>query len=41
MEDDQYSILENSPLPRHRATRGKELSEIGDVSFKRLSTLLH
>jgi hypothetical protein len=40
VEDDRCSVLENGPLPRHLATQEKELSEIGDVSFKCLSTLL-
>jgi hypothetical protein len=40
VEDDWCSILENGPLPRHLATREEELSEIGDVSFERLLTLL-
>jgi hypothetical protein len=40
VEDDRCSIPENSPLPRNFTTREEELSEIGDVSFERLSTLL-
>jgi hypothetical protein len=40
VEVNRCSILENSPLPRHLTTREEELSEIGDVSFERLSTLL-
>jgi hypothetical protein len=40
VEDDRCSILKNDPLPRHLATQEEELSEIGDVSFERLSTLL-
>jgi hypothetical protein len=41
VEDDQCSILENSPLPRHFITREEELSEISNVSFECLATLLH
>jgi hypothetical protein len=40
VEDDRCSILENSPLSHHLTTREEELSEIGDVSFECLSTLL-
>jgi hypothetical protein len=40
VEDDRCSILENSPLSRHLTTREEEISEISDVSFERLSTLL-
>jgi hypothetical protein len=40
-EDDQCSVLENSPLSRHLATRKKELLKIGVVRFERLPTLLH
>jgi hypothetical protein len=41
VEDDRCSIPENNPLPHHFATQEEELSEIGNVSFERLSTLLH
>jgi hypothetical protein len=41
VEDNRCSISENSPLPRHLTTRDEELSGIDDVSFERLSTLLH
>jgi hypothetical protein len=40
VENDLCSILENGPLPRHLAIREEELSEIGDVSFERLSSLI-
>jgi hypothetical protein len=40
MENDLCSILENGPLPRHLAIREEELSEIDDVSFERLSSLI-
>jgi hypothetical protein len=36
IEDDRYSILENSPLPRHFATQEEELFEVGAVNFERL-----
>jgi hypothetical protein len=41
VEDNRCSISENSPLPHHLTMRDEELSEIDDVSFERLSTLLH
>ncbi len=41
MEDDRCSILDNGPLLRHLTTQEEELSEIGEVSFKCLATLLH
>jgi hypothetical protein len=40
VEDDRCSIPENNLLPCHFAMQEKELSEISDVSFKRMSTLL-
>jgi hypothetical protein len=40
-EDDRRSVLENSPLSRHLATRKEEHFKIGAVCFKRLVTLLH
>jgi hypothetical protein len=39
-EDDRCSISENSPLLHHLTTQEEELSDIGDISFKRLSTQL-
>jgi hypothetical protein len=41
VENNRCSIPENSPLPRHFATREEELFEIGVVSFECLATLLH
>jgi hypothetical protein len=41
VEDNWCSIPKTSPLPRHLATQEEELSEISDVSFEHLSTLLH
>jgi hypothetical protein len=41
VEDDRCSIPNDYPLPRHFVTREEELSEINNVSFKCLSTLLH
>jgi hypothetical protein len=41
VEDDRCSILENNPLLCHLTMREEELSKISDVSFERLSTLLH
>jgi hypothetical protein len=41
VEDDRCSILKNSPLSRHFATQEEELSEIDDVRFEHLLTLLH
>jgi hypothetical protein len=41
VKDDRCSTLENSPLPRHFKTREKEFFKISEVSFERLTTLLH
>jgi hypothetical protein len=41
VEDDRHSILENSPMSRHFATREEELFKISVVCIKRLETLLH
>jgi hypothetical protein len=41
VEDDRCSITENSPRPRHFTMREEELSEIGEVSFEYLATLLY
>jgi hypothetical protein len=41
VEDDRCSIPKNSPLPHHFTTREEEVSEIGDVSFECLATLLY
>jgi hypothetical protein len=41
IEDDRCSILENSPLLHHFATRDEELLEINEVSFESFATLLH
>jgi hypothetical protein len=40
VKDDRCSIPNNGPLPCHLTTREEELSDIGDVSFEHLSTLL-
>jgi hypothetical protein len=40
VEDDRYSIPENGSLPLYLATREEELSEIDDVSFEHMATLL-
>jgi hypothetical protein len=40
VEDDRYSIPENGSLPLYLATPEEELSEIDDVSFERMATLL-
>jgi hypothetical protein len=40
VEDDQCSIPENSPFPRHFTTREEEFFKISSVSFERLATLL-
>jgi hypothetical protein len=40
VEDDRYSIPENGSLPLYLITREEELSEIDDVSFERMATLL-
>jgi hypothetical protein len=40
VEDDQCSILENSPLSCDFAARGEELFKISTVSFECLVTLL-
>jgi hypothetical protein len=39
-EDDRHSVLENSPLSCHLATRKEELLKIGVVHFERLVTFL-
>jgi hypothetical protein len=39
-EDDRRSVLENTPLSCHLATRKEELLKIGMVCFERLATLL-
>jgi hypothetical protein len=41
VEDDRYSILENSPISRHSAAREEELFKNGTVNFKCLVTLLY
>jgi hypothetical protein len=41
VEDDRSSVLENSPVSHHLATREEELFKIGAVCFERLATLLH
>jgi hypothetical protein len=40
VEDDRHSVLENSPVLHHFATREEELFKIGMVCFERLMTLL-
>jgi hypothetical protein len=40
VEDDRYSVLENSPVSRHFAMREEELFKIGMLRFERLMTLL-
>jgi hypothetical protein len=40
-EDDRCSVLENSSMSRHLATRKEELFKIGTVCFERFGTLLH
>jgi hypothetical protein len=40
VEDDRRSVLENSLVSRHLATREEDLIKIGAVHFKRLATLL-
>jgi hypothetical protein len=40
VKDDRCSIPENNPLPRHLTMLEEDLSDIGDVSFERLSTIL-
>jgi hypothetical protein len=40
VEDDRHSILENSHMSRHLATRNEELFKIGVVRFELLATLL-
>jgi hypothetical protein len=40
VKDDQRSVLENSPMPRHFTTREEEFFKIGVVRFECLATLL-